>query len=288
MDFTKPVNPAFAQLLSGGTLMAADAIDYYTGSGGGTGFDLAESGFSSIRYIKMEGISPEWAGGEIDACAIVRPAVLGEVLSIAPENLPRGTATLYFQEPSDSNMNALRLTFTALSEAAKVGVRRLDRSNDATLPPGQLVDSLEVSLVPVLGTNTVVFETDACLSMGTLYAGDGANLDVFGWNGTNWTRKAFTFDSSSNAVLIEGLAAAMKLAVATILPPRITMERNGSGMAFTFVPVAGWAHTLERTTGFADWTPVASVTPLDTQQVTLKDPATPVDSAYYRLRLQRP
>lgn len=62
MDFTKPVDPGLAATLSGGGITAAQAIAMYDGSGGGTGFDLADSGYDWIQYIKVTG-----NGGEIDA-----------------------------------------------------------------------------------------------------------------------------------------------------------------------------------------------------------------------------
>jgi hypothetical protein len=69
LDFTRPVDPALEPADFAG-LSVADAISYYGGSGGGTGFDLAESGFSSIRYVYL---SSALAGesGEIDALADV-------------------------------------------------------------------------------------------------------------------------------------------------------------------------------------------------------------------------
>ena len=72
MDFTRPVNPAYYDMLMNGGLSAAEAIALYNGSGGGTGFDLAESGFEWIQYIKVEGITG-FAEGEIDAFADVAP-----------------------------------------------------------------------------------------------------------------------------------------------------------------------------------------------------------------------
>jgi hypothetical protein len=71
LDPTKPVDPSLTvgDFLG---LSVADAIDLYNGSMGGTGFDLAASGFASIQYIKFTG-----TGGEIDAVAIVpEPATL--------------------------------------------------------------------------------------------------------------------------------------------------------------------------------------------------------------------
>ncbi len=64
MDFTRPVDPALADILAAGGITVAEAIEMYNGSGGGTGFDLAESGYDWIEYIRVEG-----SGGEIDAFA---------------------------------------------------------------------------------------------------------------------------------------------------------------------------------------------------------------------------
>jgi len=70
LDFTKPIDPSIdpAHFIN---KCVADVIDnYYCGSGGGTGFDLAESGYSWIQYIKVYGDASH-AGGEIDAFADV-------------------------------------------------------------------------------------------------------------------------------------------------------------------------------------------------------------------------
>jgi len=69
-DPTLPVNPALASQIAGKT--ASFVLDnIYAGSAGGTGFDLAASGFSSIQYIRVEGLE-DFDGGEIDAFADVR------------------------------------------------------------------------------------------------------------------------------------------------------------------------------------------------------------------------
>ncbi|MCD4719833.1 MAG: hypothetical protein K8S13_08225 [Desulfobacula sp.] len=70
MDFTKPVDPALAETLVAGGIFVADAIELYNGSGGGTGFDLAESGYEWIQYIKVAGVNGD---GEIDAFSDVAP-----------------------------------------------------------------------------------------------------------------------------------------------------------------------------------------------------------------------
>lgn len=68
-DFSKPVNPALTGADFSG-LTVADGISLYEGSGGGTGFDLSVTGFSSIKYIRFDG-----SGGEIDAVSRVGHAV---------------------------------------------------------------------------------------------------------------------------------------------------------------------------------------------------------------------
>lgn len=86
LDPTLPVDPALLSQSFAG-LSAADVLDLYGGSAGGTGFDLAPSGFASIQYIRFEG-APGFVGGEIDAVARVRPipepAAAGVVLSALP------------------------------------------------------------------------------------------------------------------------------------------------------------------------------------------------------------
>ncbi|QOV88616.1 hypothetical protein IPV69_20595 [Humisphaera borealis] len=64
-DFTKPVDPSLGDASFVGKT-AAEAIALYNGSGGGAGFDLTDSGFAWIRYIRLSG-----DGGDVDAIADV-------------------------------------------------------------------------------------------------------------------------------------------------------------------------------------------------------------------------
>ena len=82
LDFTKPVDPShypFNDCCPGSPKYVADIIEYcYSGSAGGTGFDLAESGYSWIQYIKVYGDAGHY-GGEIDAFADVSPSSLPDL-----------------------------------------------------------------------------------------------------------------------------------------------------------------------------------------------------------------
>lgn len=83
MDFTLPVDPNLT-LADFAGLTAADAMDLYRGSGGGTPFDLRdlpdfrilpidpETGCRWIQYVRLEGGSgPDAVGGEVDAVSDV-------------------------------------------------------------------------------------------------------------------------------------------------------------------------------------------------------------------------
>lgn len=66
-DFTKPVNPALN--LAGMTF--AQLVAAYDGSGGGTGIDLAGTGFWAISYVRFTNVSTSPAAFEVEALADV-------------------------------------------------------------------------------------------------------------------------------------------------------------------------------------------------------------------------
>lgn len=72
MDWTRPVDPDLT-LADFKDRTVAEAISMYNGSAGGTGFDLAESEYPWIRYIRVEGGEGAFKGGEIDAFSDVAP-----------------------------------------------------------------------------------------------------------------------------------------------------------------------------------------------------------------------
>ncbi len=80
-NFTKPVNPALkVEDFAGITVYDADGK--YGSSAGGTGFDLTESGFDEISYVKFTPLSG-WEG-RVDAVADVDPDL--NELYLIPEN----------------------------------------------------------------------------------------------------------------------------------------------------------------------------------------------------------
>lgn len=289
MDFTKPVNPALDGVLgaSGTTMSAFNALKFYNGSGGGTGFDLAQSGFSSIQYIRINA-APGFYAGEVDAFSVVRPAVLGESLTIAPANLTNGNSTLFFQDPGNTHSNAVTVNFHSLNGIALVSPAPLADTNAIATIPNHAVESITAAIQPVLSTDTIQFNADLVLNLGAHYKGSGNDLDLVSWNGTNWASQAFTFNANSNAVTVSGVTNSMTLAVVQILPPTLTINVGTNGIACHFVPAVGWSNILERSTDFAAWTLIDQVIATNAQPTLLVDPAPLVNKAFYRLRLAKP
>ncbi len=82
LDWTKPV-PNWLDYTSFAGKSVVAAIDMYQGSAGGTAFDLAESGFSSIKYIRMRS-----NGGEVDGLSRVSKPVSSGQAKALPDGVP--------------------------------------------------------------------------------------------------------------------------------------------------------------------------------------------------------
>lgn len=79
-DFLRPVSPSLtAESVAGKTV--AEAIALLQGSGGGTAFDLAPSGFQQIRFIRFTG-----TGGEVDAVSRVKQKKVRSETPRGPRN----------------------------------------------------------------------------------------------------------------------------------------------------------------------------------------------------------
>ena len=72
MAWTQPVDPDLTLANFAGKTVE-EAMLMYRGSAGGTGFDLKVSGFSSIRYVRVNGWPGDKDGAEIDAFSDVTP-----------------------------------------------------------------------------------------------------------------------------------------------------------------------------------------------------------------------
>ncbi len=293
MDFTKPVNPvwgAWLEAASGSVLSAADAIDLYDGSGGGTGFDLAESGFDVIRYVRVEGL-PGFAGGEIDAFAAVRPMVLGDSLTVGPANLTNGTATLRFQHLADPGWRALAVHFTAVSDAARVATAPLtDTSLLAAC--GRVLTGATFEVSPALGSGPVTFSAVASLACGPHYSGDGHDLLVLRRANADWREAAAVFDPEDRSVSITDVTAGATVALLQVTPPRLALAPvpappGAAGVEVRFAAVPGWTYSLEQSEDLVGWEVIARQTTAVAGWLAMAPPR-PSPRAFYRVRMARP
>jgi hypothetical protein len=202
-DFTKPVNPTLGSVLGASSLAAADAMSTYVGAGGGTGIDLAPSGFASIQYVRVESTA-QHLNGEIDAFADVRPAVVGESLSITPDNVAAATK-LDFMNAQTTSHTAVVAEFTATSDLAKLTSGTVtDSAALAALPPGNLLASYELDVSPLIGAGAISIAANYELSPGPTYAGSGSSLSLLDWDGSTWQSVTHTFDSLTRRLIVDG------------------------------------------------------------------------------------
>ena len=287
MDFTKPVNPAMQNLIAAGGLSAADAIDLYNGSGGGTGFDLSASGFSWIQYVKIDAIDPNFSSGQIDALASVRPMVVGDALTVTPENIQSNTATLYFQKPGATDQTALSFTFTALDAVAQITTATF--TNQATMAPlpGNILSAFQTAAVPLLQTNPVNFTANLALSVSS-YTGTGGDLRLYSASGTNWVLQPAGYQATNQQVQATWLTNLTAFVVVQITAPALSLSALPGGGRLSFTAQPGLVHTVEYSTNLVNWLPVSSFTASNAQPVVITDTARSGTAAFYRVKVSVP
>jgi hypothetical protein len=201
-DFTKPVNPTLNSVLGVDGQVAADVMTTYVGSGGGTGVDLAESGFDWIQYVRVNSTSASY-GGEIDGFADVRPMRVGDALSITPANVASGTP-LFFQSAGDESRTAVLAHFSSVSGLAKLNTSAVtDAAAIAALAGSDVLATYQLDVLPLVGTAMVSFAADYELMPGDEFAGDGANLELVEWNGEEWNSIEFNYDSVTGRLQLD-------------------------------------------------------------------------------------
>lgn len=290
MDFTKPVNPALAGWFAPGAaraLTAAEAIALYDGAGGGTGFDLRESGFAAIRYVKIEG-RPGFNGGEVDALAAVRPLRVGDRLLLVPENVMAGPFEQVFLGAAPSTAPALKVMCRAVDGALRISTGLLPANELPTSLPGAGLQAVALDAQPFFAEAPVAFVADLAWFLDTENVGDGRDFGVWQRTGEGWAPAPFAYDPNQHAVLLRGLTALTDLALLRTQPPALEPAVAADGPGVRFTPWPGWRHVLERSVDLHTWQAVAEMTPLAVTAVRLGDPAPPAARAFYRLRLERP
>jgi hypothetical protein len=282
---TKPLNP-FVYTNNFGGQSVASGLDLFIGSAGGTGYDLSASGFPWIQYVRVEPGAGTYT--VIDAIAAVNPVVVGDALSITPDNVASGITNLLFQNPADSSQNLISLSFDSVSDFARVSTVGL--SDFSALAPvvGQVSSAYQITLKPVSGSNAVNYVADIGLRAGDHYTGSGGDLRVCQWTGTNWTSQPFNFDWANHEVLVAAVTNFSAFVVSQIIAPQLRVQTITNGVAFQFAPVPNCPGTLERSSDLAAWTPISTFPATNAPAVTLQDTNAPAGKAFYRLLLNVP
>jgi hypothetical protein len=284
MNPTKPLNPfLYANNFSGQTV--ANALDQFVGAAGGTGFDLKASGLPWIQYIRVAPGTGTYT--VIDAIAAVNPAVVGDALSIAPDNIASGITNLDFQNPDDLSQTLISLNFDFISGVSKISTVSLNDFSSFAPVPGNVSSAYQITSKSMSG-DAVNFLADVGLRAGENYSGNGDDLHVFQWSGTNWTSQPFSFNPTNGKAVISSVTNFSAFVVSQIVSPRLSVGSVSGGFSFQFAPVPNCETVLERSTNLVNWNPIATNTPADLQPVTLQDTNAPADKAFYRLRLNLP
>lgn len=290
MDFTKPVNPALAEWFEAGAarpLTAAEAIALYDGAGGGTGFDLRESEFAAIGYVKIAG-RPGQAGGEVDAVAAVRPLRLGDSLLVVPDNLAAGPFEQTMLPLDASEAPALTLTVHAVEGPLRFVLAALAVDELPLAGLGEVLNAVALEVHALRAGDPTGFVADLALATGPAEAGEGRDLAVWRREGAGWSPAPFRYAASAGVVWLTGLKASAKVVVMHLAPPRLEGIEEDGRWAVRFTPRPGWRHTLEGSADLRHWDPVAQLTPAGPAPVVLTDPAEPPSHRFYRLRLELP
>ncbi len=282
MNPTKPLNPFIGTNNFAGQTVAS-ALDQFSGAAGGTGFDLKASGLPWIQYVRVQPGAGTYT--VLDAIAAVDPVVVGDALSIAPDNLAAGITNLFFQNPGNPSQNLIAVNFDSLSGVAQVSTAGLSEFSAFAPVIGKMSSAYQISLKPMTGTDAVNYVADIGLRAGGNYAGNGGDLRVYQWAGTGWASRAFQFHPANREVLVAGVTNLSAFVVSQIIPPQLSLKKITSGFAFQFTPVANCAHILERSTDLTTWTPIFTNAPTGAQPVTLQDSNAPAGKAFYRVLL---
>jgi hypothetical protein len=282
---TKPLNPS-VYTMSFNKLPAASAQDQFNNSAGGTGFDLKASGYPWIQYVRVQPGPGSYT--VIDAIAAVDPVVVGDALTITPDNLACGIDSLAFQEPDNSSNTLISINFDSVSSTARVSTVSLSEFSAFAPVPGGVSSAYQITLKPLTVGSSVTYAAQVGLRAADNYTGNGSDLRVYQWQGTNWISQPFTFNPACSQAVLTGVTNFSAFVVSQIVPPRLCAQAGIHNCCFQFTPVPNCVHTLLRTLDFKTWTPVAAMTPANSQPVTLQDNAPPAGRAFYRLSIAVP
>jgi hypothetical protein len=224
----------------------------------------------------------------IDAIAAVNPTVVGDALAITPANVLAGLTNLSFENPAVSNEVYISVNFDSIGDLARVSTVKLYDMQPFAPVHGYLSSAYQITLKSETGTNSVSLLADVALRASDNYAGNGGDLRVWQWGGTNWNPLPFHFNPTSRSVIVSGLTNLGAFVVSQYIPPPLRIQAEVSGYNFQFTPQPYVTYALERASSVGNsvvWTAIATATPTNAQPVTLPDNSPTATQAFYRLQL---
>jgi len=286
MNPTKPLNPfVYTNAVAGWTV--SSVLDQFIGASGGTGYSLNASGLPWIQYVRIQPGAGTYT--VIDAIAAVSPAVVGDALSIAPDNLASGITNLVFQNPAALGQNQISINFGSVNEIARISTVSLGECSSFAPVAGNVCGAYQIQARPMTGTNPVIFTANLALSAGASYSGNGSDLRVCQWNCTNWTLLPFVFNPAGNQVILTGVTNFSAFVISQIVPPRLSIQMLTNGFAIQFISVPNCLETLERSTNLVNWTPVGGSFSVGAAVSTVdQDFRAPAGKAFYRVTVSVP
>jgi hypothetical protein len=283
MNPTKPLNP-YLYTNNFGSQTVAGVLDQFAGGSGGTSFSLQGTGLPWIQYIRVQAATNAGQYTVIDAIAAVNPVVVSDALTILPDDIASGTATLQYQKPDDGSQNQITLGFSSVSGVARISTVSLNDLSPFAPAEGTVSSAYGIMSRPVTGAN-VSYNASVGLRAGDGYLGSGSDLRVFEWNQTNWISQPFTYNPANNEVTVTGVTNLSAFVVSQVVPPQLSIQSIANGYEFRFAPVANCANILERSPNLMTWTPICTNVPPNAQPITLEDTNAPAGKAFYRIEL---
>lgn len=291
MDFTRPVNPAVKDILRQGNISAANAIKLYAGSGGGTGFDLAESGFDSIQYIRVSA-AEGFSNGELDAFSDVRPALIGEGLSVFPANLESTPLSLQYNLPETvltESTSFFKITFNTLDIPVLVTPSFIRSNSEIPTPEGNFEEPIifKVDVKSILDSEKPVF--NGSIQVNVQFFEDFNNLRLLVWNGSEWEETESFVDLDTMILTKDEFNASSIFALVQQISPviqlKISLEEDKSLISFDVPPNQHWS--LQRSFDLKAWETVTEENNNEeAETITIKENFLPEEKAYfYRLQL---
>lgn len=282
MNPTKPLNPLlYTNDFSDES--AAQGLAQYTGAAGGNGYSLQTLGLPWIQYVRIQPNPDDYT--VIDAIAAVNPVVVGDALSIAPDNIASGNTNLFFQSADNCGQNQISIGFDYVSGFARISTVSLSDFDPFAPVEGNVSSAYKIQSLPVAGDGAANYSATVGLRAGDGYSGNGSDLRVFEWNCTNWISQPFSYNVSNNEVVVPGVTNFSAFVVSQIAPPSLSIQTLTNGFAFQFTPVANCPETLLRSTNLETWTQIFAFTATNAEPITLLDTNAPAGYAFYRLEL---